>query len=404
MAISPFAFYRGSASIMANDLAKTPVSGIRAHLCGDAHLSNFGAYAAPDRRLVFDVNDFDETLVGPWEWDIKRLAASVFLVGRQNGYTSSDCTQAVVRCVQTYRENMQRFAQMTHLQVWYYRLEIESLLALARSARIHRNVEARIERRVKRAEVKASKRSNVDTFPKLCEVVNSQYRIKDEPPLISHFDPLDPDLENLDADQWRTFVWEYLASLPDEMRILVNRYRVVDLAQKVVGVGSVGTRCAVVLALGGAEGDDPLFMQIKEASASVLEPYLGASPYPNHGQRVVVGQRLMQAASDILLGWSTMEGRDYYSRQLRDMKFSAEIETMHPKVFILYVGLCGATLARAHARTSNPACISGYLGHRGTFDQAIASFAEAYADQTEQDYALLLAAIKNGRIEARTGV
>ncbi|HEY7343602.1 MAG TPA: DUF2252 domain-containing protein [Ktedonobacterales bacterium] len=404
MALSPFAFYRGGANIMANDLATTPTTGIMAHLCGDAHISNFGAYAAPDRRLVFDVNDFDETHVGPWEWDLKRLAVSVALVARQNGYTSAIRRQAVLSCVRNYRERMQAFAQMTHLQVWYARVEMETLLAALRNANIRGHTEARIEWRVKRAESVASKRTNLDTFPKLAEVVDGQYRIKDEPPLISHFDPLDPDLESLDADRWHAFVREYITSLPDELRMLVNRYRIVDLAQKVVGVGSVGTRCAVVLALGGAEGDDPLFIQIKEASASVLEPYLGPSVYANHGQRVVVGQRLMQAASDILLGWSTMDGRDYYSRQLRDMKFSAEIEAMHPKVYVLYVGLCGATLARAHARTSDPARISGYLGRRDTFDQAIAAFAEAYADQTERDHARLLAAIQEGRVKAQTGV
>lgn len=404
MALSPFAFYRGSANIMANDLATTPTSGVMAHLCGDAHISNFGAYAAPDRRLVFDVNDFDETHVGPWEWDLKRLAVSVALVGRQNGYSGAIRKQALLYCLRNYRESMQRFAQMTHLQVWYARIEMETLITAVRNANIHGHMETRIERRVKRAATIATKHTNLDTFPKLAAEVGNQYRIKDEPPLISHFDPLDPDLESLDADQWHAFVRKYLASLPDELRMLVNRYRVVDLAQKVVGVGSVGTRCAVVLALGSAEGDDPLFIQIKEASASVLEPYLGPSPYPNHGQRVVVGQRLMQAASDILLGWSTMDGRDYYSRQLRDMKLSAEIETMHPKVYVLYVGLCGATLARAHARTSDPAKISGYLGRRDIFDQAIAAFAEAYADQTERDHARLLAAIQEGRVKAQTGV
>ena len=404
MALSPFAFYRGSANIMANDLAATPTSGIMAHLCGDAHISNFGAYAAPDRRLVFDVNDFDETHIGPWEWDLKRLAVSVVLVGRQNGYSNAIRKQALLSCVRNYREGMQRFAQMTHLQVWYARVEMDTLLAALRNANLRGHTETRIERRMKRAATIATKHTNLDTFPKLAEEVGNQYRIKDEPPLISHFDPLDPDLESLDADQWHAFVREYLASLPDELRMLVGRYRVVDLAQKVVGVGSVGTRCAVVLALGGAEGDDPLFIQIKEASASVLEPYLGPSLYQNHGQRVVVGQRLMQAASDILLGWSTMDGRDYYSRQLRDMKFSAEIDSMHPKVFVLYVGLCGATLARAHARTSDPAKISGYLGRRDIFDQAIAAFAEAYADQTEHDHARLLAAIQEGRVKAQTGV
>src|SRR5438132_586557 len=299
MSLSAFAFYRGTADIMAYDLAKTPVSGIQAQLCGDAHLSNFGVFASPERRQVFDVNDFDETLAGPWEWDVKRLAASVVIGGRQNGYTGKD---------------------------------------------------------------------------------------------------------NLDTDQWRAMVKEYLTSLPEERRVIIMQYRSVDIAQKVVGVGSVGTRCAVVLALGGAEGDDPLFMQIKEAGASVLESYLGASPYANHGERVVVGQRMMQAASDILLGWMTYNGRDYYARQLRDMKFSAEVETMDPVLFTAYVELCAATLARAHARTSDPAQISGYLGNKDVFDQAIASFAEVYADQTERDHAALLTAIKEGRVQAQTGV
>jgi uncharacterized protein (DUF2252 family) len=396
MSLSPFAFYRGSADIMAYDLAKTPVSGIRAQICGDAHLSNFGVYASPERRQVFDVNDFDETLAGPWEWDVKRLAASVVLAARQNGYTAQESKQAVVRCMQRYRESMQQFAQMNHLDVWYFHLDVETLLAMARGK------EGR--KAVLRASSRASKRTRLETFPKLAEAVDGQYRIKDEPPLIFHYDELHPSTDNLDTDEWRAMVKDYVMSLPEERRVIIMRYRSVDIAQKVVGVGSVGTRCAIVLALGGSEGDDPLFMQIKEAEASVLEPYLGASPYPNHGQRVVVGQRLMQASSDIFLGWTTFNGRDYYARQLRDMKFSAEVETMDLFLFTGYVELCAATLARAHARTSDPAQLSGYLGNRDTFDQAIASFAEAYADQAERDHAALLAAIKEGRVQAQTGV
>ena len=396
MSMSPFAFYRGTADIMAYDLAKTPVSGIQVQLCGDAHLSNFGVYASPERRQVFDVNDFDETLAGPWEWDVKRLAASVVLAGRQNGYTAQECRRAVVSCMQFYREYMQQFALMNHLDVWYYHLDVETILAMVR-----RREEKKL---VERASERASKRTRIETFPKLAEAVDGQYRIKDEPPLIFHLDELHPSEDNLDTEEWKAMVKEFLTSLPDERRIIIMHYPAVDVAQKVVGVGSVGTRCAIVLALGGAEGDDPLFMQIKEAGSSVLEPYVGASPYPNHGQRVVVGQHMMQATSDIFLGWSTFGGRDYYARQLRDMKFSAEIETMEPAQFTGYVRLCAVALARAHARTSDPAQISGYLGNKDTFDQAIADFAEAYADQAERDHAALLAAIKEGRVHAQTGV
>jgi len=396
MSMSPFAFLRGSAAVMASDLAKTPSSGIQAQLCGDAHLSNFGVYASPERRQVFDVNDFDETLTGPWEWDIKRLAASVVVAGRQNGYTPQDIKRTVLRSMQRYREFMQQFAQMSHLDVWYFHLDVETIMAMARNKAGQKQVE--------RASERACKRTRFEIFPKLGEAVNGQYRIKDEPPLIFHYDPLDSSMDNLDTEAWRAFVLDYLATLSEERRIVISRYRSLDLAHKVVGVGSVGTRCAIVLMLGGAEGDDPLFMQIKEAQASVMEPYLGESPYKNHGQRVVVGQHLMQAASDPFLGWTTFNGRDYYGRQLRDMKWSAEVETMDPVLFTGYVELCAATLARAHARTSDPAQISGYLGSKDVFDQAIASFAEAYADQTERDHAALLTAIKEGRVQAKTGV
>jgi uncharacterized protein (DUF2252 family) len=297
MAKSPFAFYRGSADIMAHDLSKTPVSGISAQICGDAHLSNFGVYASPERRQVFDINDFDETLSGPWEWDMKRLAASIVLAGRQNGYSTRDSKQAVLRCIRRYRKQMQQFAEMNYLDVWYFYIDVETLIELTRRKKVKQGLE--------RASEQASKHTRIQIFPKLAEAVEGEYRIKDEPPLIFHYGQQDIEEDHLDTDQGRGFVLDYLASLPMERRILISRYRPLDLAHKVVGVGSVGTLCAVVLALGGSEGDDPLFMQIKEASASVLEPYLGKSPFLNHGERVVVGQRMMQAASDILLGWST---------------------------------------------------------------------------------------------------
>ena len=398
MSQSPFAFYRGTADIMAYDLAKTPVSGIQAQLCGDAHLSNFGVFASPERRQVFDVNDFDETLEGPWEWDVKRLAASVVLACRQNGFSAQESKQAVLRSMQRYREMMQQFALMNHLDVWYYHLDLETILAMARGMAGRKELDKRVER----ASARASKRNRFETFPKLAEVVDGQYRIKDEPPLIFHYDHLHPNVDDLDSDEWRAMVKGYLASLPEERRVVIFRYRSLDVAQKVVGVGSVGTRCAIVLLFGGSEGDDPLFMQIKEAGPSALEQYLGASPYPNHGERVVVGQRLMQAASDIFLGWSTFNGRDYYGRQLRDMKWSAEVEGMDPILFTAYVEVCATALARAHARTGDSAQIAGYLGNGDTFDQAIASFAELYAAQAERDYAALLAAIKEGRVRAQT--
>ena len=389
MSLSPFAFLRGSAAVMASDLAKTPVSGIQAQLCGDAHLSNFGVYASPERRQVFDVNDFDETHAGPWEWDVKRLAASVVVAARHNGYSVGESRQAVMKCVASYRTSMQRFATMHHLDVWYFHIKVESTLRLARGK----------ERKlIEKWSARASKRTRIDTFPKLAEVVNGEYRIKEDPPLIVHYQDL------LESEAWTASVLDYLASLSEERRMIINRYTEVDIARKVVGVGSVGTRCTIALFLGGGEGDDPLFMQIKEAGPSVLEPYVGVSPYPNHGQRVVHGQRLMQAVSDVLLGWSTHDGRDFYVRQLRDMKWSAEVEMMNPSIFTSYVELCAATLARAHARTSDAAQISGYMGNKDLFDRTIASFAESYADQTERDHAALVAAMQEGRIQAQTGV
>ena len=295
---------------------------------------------------------------------------------------------------------MQQFAFMNHLDVWYYHLDVEGILAMTRSMQGTK----RIQKEVQRGAKKASKRTRIENFPKLAEVVDGKYRIKDDPPLISHIDPLPPQKNDLDTEEWKAMVKDYLWSLRDELRIITMRYPAVDVAQKVVGIGSVGTRCAIVLMLGGAEGDDPLFIQIKEAQASVLEPYLGASSYPHHGQRVVIGQHMMQALSDIFLGWSTFGGRHFYGRQLRDMKFSVEVEDMDPVRLTEYVQVCGAALARAHARMSDPAQISGYLGKKDTFDQAIADFAEAYADQTERDHEALLAAMKDGRVQAEVGI
>ena len=400
MSASPFAFYRGTADIMAYDLEKTPVSGIQAQVCGDAHISNFGAFATPERKLVFDVNDFDETLEGPWEWDVKRLAASIVLAARQNGYTAQKSRKAVLSCLQYYREHMYQFAMINHLDLWYYHLDAGNIEAMLSGMKGSKKLQKQLERDTK----KASKRTRIETFPKLAAVVDGKYRIKDEPPLIYHYDPLHPNKDDLETDEWKALVTEYLWSLRDELRTVIMRYHAVDVAQKVVRVGSVGTHCAIVLVLGGPEVNDPLFIQIKEASASVLEQYLGASPYPHHGQRVVIGQRMMQAQSDIFLGWSTFNGRHYYGRQLRDMKFSVDVEEMDPVRFTAYVQICGATLARAHARTSDPAQISGYLGNNDRFDQAIAAFAEVYADQAERDHAALLAAIKDGRVQAQVGV
>ena len=387
MSLSPFTFLRGAAGIMANDLASTPISGIQTQICGDAHLSNFGIYATPERRLVFDVNDFDETINGSWEWDVKRLAASTIVAGRHNGFTASENRQITVKCVQTYRETIRRFATMNPLDVWYASIDIQSLLGLLN----------RKEKMLRKTFMQAHQHKSLHTFPKLTNVINGQYRIKDEPPLIVHYD--DPDRDpNL-----RMLVVEYVATLPEDRRTLLSHFHLVDIAQKVVGVGSVGTRCYIALLL-NSDNDDPLFMQIKEAQASVFEPYVGPAPYSNHAQRVVQGQRLMQAASDIFLGWTHSETFDFYVRQLRDMKLSADIASMDTNDFLRYAQFCATALARAHARSGDPVLISGYLGSRPVFDQAIASFAEAYADQTERDYTALITAIKDGRVRAETDV
>ncbi len=397
MSLSPFAFLRGSAGVMASDLAKTPVSGIRMQICGDAHLSNFGFFATPERNLVFDVNDFDETLPGPWEWDVKRLAASIVVAGRQNGYTAQENRQSVVVSIQEYHKLMQQMASMCALDVWYQHTSIEGLMEM-----VKRKEQERLQKQVG----KARQRTNLGAFPKMAEVVDGQYRIKDQPPLIVHFEDQGDvkKTQEYEAESIKEYLAAYVQTLPDNRRVLLSRYHFVDIARKVVGVGSVGTRTWVVLLMAGGDGDDPLFLQVKEADASVLEPYVGNSLYRNHGERVVQGQRLMQEASDIFLGWTHGDVTDLYVRQLRDMKLSEDIATMTKKDFDQYARWCAMALARAHARSGDPAQISGYLGSSDLFEQAIALFAEAYADQTERDHAALLAAIKAGRIQAEVDV
>lgn len=397
MSLSPFAFLRGAAGIMASDLAHTPVSGIRVQICGDAHLSNFGFFATPERNLVFDANDFDETLPGPWEWDVKRLAASIVVAGRQNGYTAQESRQSVVSSIQEYHSLMQQVASMSALDVWYQHIDIGEIIGL-----VKRKEQELLQKQVG----KARHRTNLGAFPKMAEKVNGHYRIKDEPPLIVHLEEQGDvtKTQEYEAERIKGAFAAYVETLPDDRKVLLSKYHFVDLARKVVGVGSVGTRTWVVLLMAGGDGNDPLFLQVKEADASTLEPYVGNSVYANHGERVVQGQRLMQEASDIFLGWTRDDVADLYVRQLRDMKLSEDIATMTKKEFDQYARLCATVLARAHARCGDPAQISGYLGNSDLFEQAIALFAEAYADQTERDHAALLAASKDGRIQTEVDV
>jgi uncharacterized protein (DUF2252 family) len=382
MAASPFAFLRGSAVVMAQDLAATPVTGIQVQVCGDAHLSNFGIYATPERNQVFDVNDFDETLPGPWEWDIKRFAASIVVAGRTNGFPAATNRRAVLNGVQSYREHIWKYSEMRHIDAWYSRIDYENSLQFVR-----RTFRWYIEKQRE----KSRQRSSLQVFPKLTMQVDGQHRIKDDPPLITHLD--DEEL----SQQLRGLVEAYRPTVQEDRRVLLGKYQCVDVARKVVGVGSVGTRCYIVLLLGN-DSNDPLLLQIKEAQASVLERHLGPSIYTNHAQRVVSGQRLMQAASDLFLGWTRLGPTDYYIRQLRDMKLSVSLETLIPEGFIEYCRFCGWALARAHARSGDPAQISGYLGRSDVFDRALASFAETYADQTERDHAALVAVIQADQI------
>jgi uncharacterized protein (DUF2252 family) len=398
MAVSPFAFFRGAAAVMAADLAATPVSGLRVQACGDAHLSNFGAFAAPDRRLVFDLNDFDESLPGPWEWDVKRLAASFAIAGRENGFKGRERAAAVLSAARAYREAMRAFASQSNLEVWYARLDVEAVMGEIEA-------EPKLTAQVRKGVAKAQAKNSMRALEKLTHIVDGELRIRSEPPLIVPAEELMPADETRDLEQTLLRVLDsYRATLPGDRQHLLDGYRFRHLARKVVGVGSVGTRAWIVL-LTGADDSDPLFLQAKEAEASVLEPYAGASRFENHGRRVVEGQRLMQAASDIFLGWCPAVGfdggeRDFYVRQLWDWKRSVEIERLTPHGLELYARMCGWTLARAHARSGDRIAIAAYLGGGDSFDKAITEFSEAYADQSERDHAALLAAIDSGRLAA----
>jgi uncharacterized protein (DUF2252 family) len=386
---SPFAFYRGSARIMAADLAHTPVSGIRVQACGDAHLLNFGGFATPERNLVFDINDLDETLPAPWEWDVKRLAASVVLAGRHIRLKQAESERAARAAVRAYRRHIGEYAYMKALEVWYDRIELQRLLDAMPDEIARRRTAQRVEQ--------ARGRSVAENdFPKLATYVGSEPRIKENPPLIFH----SPELQGDDETENITEAWaRYHDSLPEHIRVLFDRFRLCDMAMKVVGVGSVGTVCMIALFMAG--DNDPLFLQIKEARASVLEPYAGASRHDNHGQRIVVGQRLMQSASDIFLGWTQGRyGRHFYVRQLRDMKIAAIIEGMDDALLRQYAEACGWALARAHASSGDPAMISGYMGSSRSFDDAVCDFAVDYADQAERDHMAFVRAVREGRVEA----
>jgi uncharacterized protein (DUF2252 family) len=404
MLTSSFAFFRGSALIMASDLSQTPTSGLRVQLCGDAHLSNFGVFASAERSLVFDINDFDETLPGPWEWDVKRLAASLAVAGRQNGYTAKERDAIVRASVAAYREAMRSFAGVSNLTVWYARKDVDELLAEGRS-RVTKSMIRRTEKTVAKARTSDSLRA----FSKLTHEVDGERRIIANPPLIEPIHELLPSGEqDVLYEQLRDMVRSYSETLRSDRRILLEQFRLVDVARKVVGVGSVGTRAWIVLML-GRDGQDALFLQVKEAQPSVLAEFVGGES-GNDGKRVVDGQHLMQASSDIFLGWvrvkSPADGkeRDFYVRQLKDWKGSAEVEVMVPLGMQIYAELCGWTLARAHARSGDRVAIASYLGSGDTFDRALSSFAEAYADQNERDYQALVDAAASGRITATEGI
>ena len=403
MLASPFTFFRGAAAIMAADLAGHTTSGITAQLCGDAHLSNFGVFAAPDRRLVFDLNDFDETHEGPWEWDVKRLAASIEIGGRDSGFTPKQRRTAVLAAVRRYREAMRSFAAMRNLEVWYARMAVDDVVAENAGRASGADVKA-----ARRMAAKARGKDSTRAIARLTEVVDGRPRIISAPPLIERVDDLLPEVDARDLEERvQALLDAYAASLPDDLRRLFWSYRFVDMARKVVGVGSVGTRAWIVL-LEGRDGADPLVLQAKEAEASVLEQHVGESRYANNGERVVQGQKLMQAASDILLGWVHTTGmddrpRDFYVRQLWDGKGSADVATMPPERLARYGELCGWALARAHARSGDRIAIAAYLGSGDAFDRALADFAGVYAEQNDADYGALEQAVSEGRLSAEAG-
>ncbi|HEX3323525.1 MAG TPA: DUF2252 domain-containing protein [Solirubrobacterales bacterium] len=398
MLASPFAFYRGAAAVMAADLAATPRSGFIVQLCGDAHLSNFGAYASPDRELVFDVNDFDETLPGPWEWDVMRLAASFAVAGRESGFKGRERLQIVAAMSAEYRQTMRRLAGLGNLEVWYTKMDVPTIVERWGAAAGEQEVAA-----FRHNLAKTQAKDRMRALSKLTHEVDGKLRIVSEPPLIVPIDELVGDSEEDIEARILEILGDYRATLSDDRRVLLDSYRFVDAAMKVVGVGSVGTRAWIVLLL-GRDGGDPLFLQVKEAQPSVLEPYAEQSAFTNQGERVVQGQRLVQTASDILLGWVKARGidgeqRDFYVRQLWDQKGSARVERMGPSALTAYAQICGTTLAHAHARSGDRIAIAAYLGRNEIFDEAIAAFAETYADQNERDYEALEAAADEGWIE-----
>jgi uncharacterized protein (DUF2252 family) len=396
MSASPFAFYRGAALLMAADLSATPNSGLTVQACGDAHLMNFGVFASPERTLLFDVNDFDETLPGPWEWDLKRLVASIVIAGRNAGFSAAQNRDAALATARSYREWMANYATLGDIDVYYSKVAADDILKLSKAAAGVKSA------KVEQVLAKARTHDSLHAVTKLTETVDGIQRIVEAPPLVTH---LRSDQEDLEAIAAKALA-DYRATLQEDHRWLIDRYKYVDMALKVVGVGSVGTLALIVLFLGRDDGD-PLFLQLKEAGPSVLEAYLGRSRYTNHAHRVVAGQRLMQAASDIFLGWIRGSGthhRDFYWRQLRDMKGSFAIDDPRPAGLELYGGVCAWTLARAHARSGDRIAISAYLGKSDRFDLAVADFAELYADQVERDFELVQKAIKDGRIEAQTGI
>ncbi|MGA2321680.1 MAG: DUF2252 domain-containing protein [Solirubrobacteraceae bacterium] len=405
MLTSPFAFYRGAALIMASDLSATPRSGLTVQCCGDAHLSNFGVFASPERRLVFDINDFDETLPGPWEWDVKRLAASMLIAAQYNGFPVKDQEQVVLDTVEEYRTAMARFAAMKNLEVWYAHFDVETTVAELGSQLTPKQV----KRGPEKALAKARTRDSMSAFSKLTHEVDGQVRIVADAPLIVPIEELVQGREREEVfDALDELLRSYRATLPHDRRMLLEQFELTDFARKVVGVGSVGTRAWIALLL-GSDGQDPLFLQLKEAEASVLEEFTQPSAFDNHGERVVNGQHFMQATSDIFLGWLHVEsgpeaGRDFYGRQLKDWKGSAEIEQMVPQGMAAYGRLCGWTLARAHARSGDRIAIASYLGKGPSFDRAIVQFSQAYAEQNELDYEALRNAVKSGRVKAQTGL
>ena len=404
MLVSPFAFYRGAAMIMAADLAVTPRTGLTVQCCGDAHLSNFGVFASPERRLVFDLNDFDETLPGPWEWDVKRLAVSLRIAASDNDYTIRQQQRVVLDTIAEYRGAMARFATMTNLDVWYAHVDAEGAMQDLGS-----QLQPAIAKQTGKALAKARTRDSMSAFSKLTSVVDGRVRIANQAPLIVPVVDLVPEGDpGALFESLHKLLHTYRRSLEFHQRVVLDQFEFADFARKVVGVGSVGTRAWIALML-GRDGEDPLFLQVKEAEASVLEEHLKASEFSNHGKRVVIGQRLMQAASDIFLGWLRDPGidgqpRDFYGRQLRDWKGSADIERMSPEGMTVYGRLCGWTLARAHARSGDRIAIAAYLGGGASFDRAILEFSEAYAEQNKRDYDALALAVSSGTIKAQPGV